>query len=270
MTIVAKAEQPIGVFDSGVGGLTVINKLRHLLPHEDIIYVGDTKRNPYGTRTQDEILTFTEQIIAFLERRQVKLIVFACNTATAVAYMKLKEKTKTLLLGMSRGIETARHISTENRIAVFATPLTIANHIHRDEAARLDPSLTIVEQPCASLASLIERGRLNTEEMRQAVTADTKPVLEAHVDTAIFGCTHYPFVQPLFEEICGDSIVFVDPAHETALQASAILKKEGLLNGQKERGRLRLCFTAEAQRGQKLAAHLLPPHEFTTEEVVLS
>jgi glutamate racemase len=127
-----------------------------------------------------------------------------------------------------------------------------------------------VEQPCASLAALIERGQLNTEEMRQAVTADTKPVLEAHVDTAIFGCTHYPFVQPLFEEICGDSIVFVDPAHETALQASAILKKEGLLNGQKERGRLRLCFTAEVQRGQKLAAHLLPPHEFTTEEVVLS
>lgn len=110
MTIVAKAEQPIGVFDSGVGGLTVVNKLRHLLPHEDIIYVGDTKRNPYGTRTQNEILTFTEQIIAFLERRQVKLIVFACNTATAVAYMKMREKTKTLLLGMSRGIETARHI----------------------------------------------------------------------------------------------------------------------------------------------------------------
>ena len=91
MTIVAKAEQPIGVFDSGVGGLTVVNKLRHLLPHEDIIYVGDTKRNPYGTRTQNEILTFTEQIIAFLERRQVKLIVFACNTATAVAYMKIRK-----------------------------------------------------------------------------------------------------------------------------------------------------------------------------------
>lgn len=255
----ADSARPIGVFDSGVGGLTVVNKLRHLLPHEDIVYLGDTKRNPYGARTKEELIRFTREIIAFLKTRHVKLIAFACNTATAAAYDTVVGETDIPLLGMCRGIKTAAGISSEKRIAVFATPVTIANHIHRNEAARLDKTLEIVEQPCATLAGLIERGCLEGEEIRAAVAADTAPVLKAGVDTAIFGCTHYPFVQPVFESFCGDSVVFVDPAHETALQASALLKKRGLLNEQKQNGYLQLFFTAEAGRGADLATHLWSP-----------
>ncbi len=268
--IVANTAQPVGVFDSGVGGLTVVNKLRHLLPHEDIVYLGDTRRNPYGIRTREEILSFTREIIAFLAGQHVKLIAFACNTATATAYDTVVNETDIPLLGMSRGIKTAKDTTTEKRIAVFATPLTIANHIHKKEAEKTDPFLTIVEQPCASLAGLIERGKLDGPEIREAVRDDVAPVLKARVDTAIFGCTHYPFVRHIFEEFCGESVVFVDPAHETALQTLAVLKKKNLLNTQRRPGYLHLCFTAEAGRGAALASELISPEEFTAAEVSLT
>ena len=149
--------QPIGVFDSGVGGLTVVAKLRMLLPHENIIYVGDTKRNPYGTRTPEEILAYTRDILRFMTAQGVKLVAIGCNTVTAVAYDTVVREVPYPLIGMSRGLRTAREISATKKIAVFATPLTIANHSHRKVAAAMDPDIEIVEQSCPALANLIER-----------------------------------------------------------------------------------------------------------------
>ena len=193
--------QPIGVFDSGVGGLTVVKKLRMLLPHENIIYVGDTKRNPYGSRTPEEIFSYTRDILRFMSEKEVKLVAIGCNTVTAVAYETVRQEVPYPLIGMSRGIRTAREISARKKIAVFATDLTIANHSHKNE------------------------------------------------------------------ELCGDTIAFVDPAHEMALQTLEVLKKGGLLNHDRLPGYLRLCFTAEARRGGKLAEHLIPANEFTVEEI---
>ncbi|WP_289122659.1 glutamate racemase [uncultured Megasphaera sp.] len=262
--------QPIGVFDSGVGGLTVVAKLRMLLPHENIIYVGDTKRNPYGTRTPEEILAYTRDILRFMTAQGVKLVAIGCNTVTAVAYDTVVREVPYPLIGMSRGLRTAREISATKKVAVFATPLTIANHSHRKVAAAMDPDIEIVEQSCPALANLIERGVLDGPEIREPLKRYTEPVLHSGADTAIFGCTHFPFVQPLFEELCGDSIAFVDPAHEMALETLDVLKKDGLLNKQPEPGNLRLCFTAESGRGSRLAQHLIPANEFTAEEISLT
>ena len=169
--------QPIGVFDSGVGGLTVVNKLRMLLPHENIIYVGDTKRNPYGSRTPEEIFSYTRDILRFMSEKEVKLVAIGCNTVTAVAYETVRKEVPYPLIGMSRGIRTAREISAKKKIAVFATDLTIANHSHKKMAAAIDPDIEIVEQACPALANLVERGVLSGEEIMETFgLAPSKPV----------------------------------------------------------------------------------------------
>lgn len=260
-------KQPIGVFDSGVGGLTVVNKLRMLLPHENIIYVGDTKRNPYGSRTPSEIISYTRDILHYMTAQGVKLVAIGCNTVTAVAYDMVRSDVTYPLIGMSRGIATAREITTTKKIAVFATELTIANHSHKKIAAAIDSEIEIVEQACPALANLIERGVLSGNEILEPLKAYTAPVIASGADTAIFGCTHFPFIQPLFEELCGDSIAFVDPAHEMALQTLDVLKKDNLLNDDTENGYLKLCFTAEPERGGRLAEHLIPSNEFSVEKI---
>ncbi|MCH4178726.1 MAG: glutamate racemase [Megasphaera sp.] len=264
-----KKRQPIGVFDSGVGGLTVVNKLRKLLPYENIVFLGDSKRNPYGSRSKEELLRFSREILHFLTEQQVKLVAIGCNTVTASVYDIIRNETAFPLIGMSRGIQTAREISLKKKIAVFATDVTIANHVHRNMAAQLDPEIEIIEQACPGIADCVEQGKLQGPEIMSLLRKYTAPVLASGADTAIFGCTHYPFVQPLFEELCGDKIVFVDPAHEMSLQTLEILKKDSLLNHDRLPGYLRLCFTAEAERGARLAEHLIPANEFTVEKIEL-
>lgn len=262
-------ERPIGVFDSGVGGLTVVNKLRMLLPHENIVYVGDTKRNPYGSRTPEEILMYTRDILRFMKKQQVKLVAIGCNTVTAVAYDTIIHETSYPLIGMSRGIQTAMEISAKKKIAVFATKLTISNHSHQKIASEIDPEIEIVEQACPALANLIERGILSGKAIMEPLRTYTAPVVASGADTAIFGCTHFPFIQPLFEALCGDGIAFVDPAHEMALQTLEVLKRDDLLNYNPAPGYLRLCFTAEPERGSHLAEHLIPANEFSSETISL-
>ena len=265
-----KTTLPIGVFDSGVGGLTVVNKLRMLLPHENIVYLGDTKRNPYGERTKAEIFQFTRDLLGFMTQVNVKLVAIGCGTITATSYDTVKHEVNYPVIGMSRGLHTAMATSNKKKIAVFATPLTIANHSHKKMATQIDPEIEIVEQACPALANLVERGVLFGEEVMKPLRQYTEPIIASGVDTAILGCTHYPFVQPLFEQLCGEHMVFVDPAHEMALETLDVLKKAHLLNESPEQGYLRLCFTAEEERGAALAQHLIPAHEFTVEKVSLT
>ena len=263
------SKQPIGIFDSGIGGLTVVNKLRMLLPHEHIIYVGDTKRNPYGSRTPEEILSYTRDILRFMTQQQVKLVAIGCNTVTATAYPIVRREVPYPLIGMSRGMYTAQKISTTKTVVVFATELTIANHSHRKEALRIDPQLTVIEQSCPLLAGLIERGHLQDQAIINPIREYVKPILNTMADTAIFGCTHFPFVQELFEAFSYDRLAFIDPAHEMALETLNVLKQKKLVNTDDKQGSLRLYFTAEAQRGGRLASHLIPANEFTICQLTL-
>lgn len=264
-----KSKLPIGIFDSGVGGLTVVNKLRMLLPHENIIYVGDTKRNPYGSRTAAEILSYTRDILRFMSAQSVKLVAIGCNTVTATVYPQLMQEVPYPLIGMSKGIKTAQKISAGGTIAVFATELTIANHSHKKAAAAWDPGLKIIEQPCPELAGLIERGYLQGTKIMAPLQKYLAPVLQTQADTAIFGCTHFPFIQPLFEMLSQDRLAFVDPAHEMALEVLEVLKKADLLNRNSHSGTLQLCFTDATERGGMLAAQLIPKHEFSVQKIRL-
>ena len=265
-----KNSLPIGVFDSGVGGLTVASKLRMLLPDEKIIYVGDTKRNPYGICTYDQITQYTLDILRFLDRQPVKMAAIACNTITAASLDAVLGHVDYPLIGMSRGLHTAIDISPKKKIAVFATKVTIESHSHKQMAARMNPDITVVEQACPALANLIERGVLYGEEIMAPLREYVRPVVESGADTAILGCTHYPFIQPLFEKLCGDDIVIIDPAHEMALETLEVLKKNHLLKTDHLPGQMHICFTAQAKRGGKLAQRLLPSHEFTVEEISLT
>ena len=260
--------QPIGVFDSGVGGLTVASKLHTLLPNEDIVYLGDTKRNPYGPRTREEIRQFLIEILAFLDKQKVKVAAIACNTMTALGPDIAAAYEAYPVIGMSRGLRTAKAITMKKKVAVLATVATINSHSHKNAAAQVMPDITIVEQSCPALANLIERGILEGKEIMGPIQEYMAPVTASGADTAIFGCTHYPFVKTLFEQV-NQHIAFVDPAHEMALDVLGRLKKEQALNPSKEKGTVRLCFTAEAERGASLARHLLPENEFTVEEVSL-
>lgn len=261
--------QPIGVFDSGVGGLTVLSKLHSLLPNENFVYVGDTKRNPYGPRTIEEIQQFTAEILSYLESQHVKLAAIACNTMTAVAPSVYMDYGPYPVIGMSKGLHTAMDSSSNKKIAVFATLATIHSHCHKIYAAAMDPEITVIEQACPKLAALIEHGVLSGNEIMEALQGYVKPAIEAGADTAIFGCTHYPFIVNLFEQACSH-MVFVDPAHETSLDVLEQLKKDDALNTSEEPGTVRLCFTAEPERGERLAEYLLADHDFTVEEISLT
>jgi len=261
---------PIGVFDSGVGGLTVAGKLRTLLPNENIVYVGDTRRNPYGSCTPQEIIGYTEEILHFLERQPVKMAAIACNTITSAAFHVVSGAYPFPIIGMSRGLRTAMDTSAKKKIAVFATNITIQSHSHKLLARSMDPDVAIIEQACPALANLIERGILSGDVITEPLRQYVAPVVASGADTAILGCTHYPFIRSLFEQMCGDDIVIIDPAHEMALETLDVLKRQQLLNTDQRPGQLRLCFTAEAERGGQMARHLLPEHEYTTEEISLS
>jgi len=220
---VAKAEQPIGVFDSGVGGLTVVNKLRHLLPHENIIYVGDTKRNPYGTRTQNEILTFTEQIIAFLERRQVKLIVFACNTATAVVWEEIKGALDIPVLGVVLpGSSAAIKSSQSGHIGVIGTPMTIASNIYEQKIKHLAPQMNVLSLSCPRFAPIVESNEINSSVAKKIVYESMAPLV-GKVDTLVLGCTHYPLLRPIIQNVMGPSVKLIDSGAETVRDVSVLL-----------------------------------------------
>lgn len=265
----SKRSLPIGVFDSGVGGITVASKLKELFPHEDFIYVGDTKRNPYGPRPVEEILKFSLEIAKYLERKSIKLGVIACNTITVISLEAIRKAVNYPVIGVSRGIKTAAALNKNKKVAVMATQATINSHSHRQAAAAEYPELTIVEQACPALAHLIEMGKLSGEEILEPIREYLVPVMEAGVDTAVLGCTHFPFVQTLMEEVSHHKIAFVDPAMETALKVQALLEKEQLLNPQQKIGSMELCFTAGAERGGKLAGILIPAGSYSVKEIFL-
>jgi glutamate racemase len=266
---VSKSSLPIGVFDSGVGGVTVASKLKEMFPHEDFIYVGDTKRNPYGQRSVEQIIEFSLEIVKYLESKSIKLGVIACNTITVTAIEAIRKVVNYPVIGVASGIKTAATMSKNKKIAVLATQATINSHCHRKIAAEDYPELTILEQPCPVLAHLIETGNLSGEEIEEPIREYLQPIMEAGVDTAVLGCTHFPFVQELMEEVSCHQIAFVNPAMETALEVKNLLEKEGLLNLQQKTGSMELCFTEGAERGGKLAGISIPAGSYSVKEILI-
>jgi glutamate racemase len=233
---VASADRPIGVFDSGVGGLTVLKELRKQLPNESTIYLGDEARMPYGERDASEVVEFTKQAMRwFAEHAQPKLLVLACNTATATALEIARDVSPIPVIGVIRpGAASAITATSRRAVGVLATRLTVRSGAYVRAIRDLDPLVDIYQQAAPKLVPLIEAGRARSDEAREAVREYVTPMLSEGavvspgVDTLLLGCTHYPLVRWAIEEVAGPGVRVVDSATTTALAVREVLDSHGL------------------------------------------
>ena len=247
---------PIGIFDSGLGGLTVVKEVLRLLPGEDIIYFGDTARTPYGSRPPAEILGFMHEILTFFSAQNVKLAITACNTMTALGLEQAKKEFPFLLIGVNNGAEAALRVSKNRHIGVIATEATINSGKHANAIKVQDPTASVYPQACPQFVPLIEQEKLRGSEIETAVREYLTPLHDNGVDTIILGCTHYPFIDGLIKEIMGHEVVLVDPARETAVQARNELAQQDKLST-RARGKVRLCFSADLPRAERFTKNAI-------------
>lgn len=224
-------EAPIGVFDSGVGGLTVAREIMRNLPAEHIVYFGDTARLPYGSKSRETILMFSRQIIRFLQTQHVKAIVVACNTASAFALDEIARENALPMIGVVKpGARVAAQVTSNKRIGVIGTEGTTGSHIYRDYIQNIDPEITVIEKPCPLLVPLVEERWIDDPVTRQVAERYLAPLKEQQVDTLVLGCTHYPLLRSMAGEIMGSSVTLVNPAYETAQELKQLLAARGLTN----------------------------------------
>jgi glutamate racemase len=225
------AKLPIGIFDSGVGGLTVVKQLKKLLPNEALIYFGDTARIPYGTKSPRLIQQYALEDALFLLQFDIKLLVIACNTASALALDVLLENLKIPVLGVvTPGAEAAVKETLEGKIGVLGTSATINSDMYAKEITKRNPNARISSQPCPLLVPLIEEGWINDEITALTLKKYLKQPLEDKVDTIIMGCTHYPLLETAIQKVTGGGVRLIDSGKETARKVKELLKKSGLLN----------------------------------------
>lgn len=230
------AARPIGIFDSGLGGLTVVRAFHHALPHEDIVYLGDTARVPYGTKSPETVIRFACEDAQFLEQQKVKCIVVACNTASAWALNVLEDQFKGPVFGVIQpGARIAVEKTRNQRIGVMATAATIRSRAYQIAIAELDKKVRVFPQACPLLVPLIEEGwtthRLTAEVLRVYLA----PLLRQKIDTLILGCTHYPLIKNLIRRLAGPRVALVDSAESCAELVTQRLASAGLLHPQRTR-----------------------------------
>lgn len=221
--------QPIGIFDSGIGGLTVARAIVDLLPSESFLYFGDTARVPYGPRSEDDIRAFSEAISQYLIDQGCKAIVVACNTATAAALHHLRERWPELpFVGMEPAVKPGAQATKSGVVGVMATAGTFSSQRYAQLMERYASSVQVLENPCLGLVEQIEQGALDTPETLALLRRILLPMLDQGADTIVLGCTHYPFVQPLIQEIVGSAVTVINPAPAVAKQLKRVLKKQSL------------------------------------------
>lgn len=222
---------PIGVFDSGIGGLTVVRELMQQLPNESIIYFGDTARVPYGPKSPDTVLRYSREITDFLRGEGVKALVIACNTATAHALPALREEYEMPIVGVIEpGARAAARATTTQRVGVLGTTGTIKSHAYDKELRKLIPEVEVTEQACALFVPLVEEGWIDTEPTRAIARNYLASIVAADVDTVVLGCTHYPLLKTVIGNVVGREVRLIDSAHETARETATVLEKHGLAN----------------------------------------
>jgi glutamate racemase len=246
--------QPIGVFDSGVGGLTVLHECLVTMPHEDFVYLGDHARLPYGPRPLDEIRRFAVEIAAFLEARGVKLIVVACNAATSAALPALQESLPVPVVGVITPEAAAAVRATRNRrIGLLATQATVAAGRYRELVRALDAGVRFTSVAAHRLVPLIEEGSQTVEAVREYAA----PLKRAGCDTVILGCTHYPLIRPVLQRVFGRDVTLVFSAEETAREVAETLRRKRWENDAAREGAYRFLTTGEPELFRALGERFL-------------
>lgn len=220
---------PVGVFDSGVGGLTVAREIMRQIPQEKIVYFGDTARVPYGNKSKDTIVRYSRQIIRFLESQGVKAIVIACNTASAYALDIVKEELDIPIIGViNAGARTAVAATHNGKIGVIGTMGTIGSGIYTEVIKQMRPDVRVIGKACPLFVPLVEEGLLHdsvTDEIASRYLAELKG---KYIDTLVLGCTHYPLLRSTLGRLMGSDVTLVNPAYETAIELRELLKEQGL------------------------------------------
>ncbi len=226
----SNANQPIGIFDSGVGGLSVLRAIRAELPHESLLYFADQAHVPYGPRPLDEVRAFSVAITRFLLAQGAKLIVVACNTASAAALHHLRAVFPHIpFVGMEPAVKPAAEQTRSGVVGVLATPATFQGALYASVLERFASGVTVLQHTCPGLVAQIERGELDAPATRAILEDALNPMLAQGVDTVVMGCTHYPFVIPLIQSITGPGVRVIDPAPAVARQTRRMLQAQNLL-----------------------------------------
>ncbi|HEU0294059.1 MAG TPA: glutamate racemase [Anaerolineales bacterium] len=250
----------IGVFDSGVGGLSVLREIRAQMPEESVIYFGDQGHIPYGTRSMEQIRNFSEAITRFLLEQGAKIIVVACNTASAAALKYLRETFPNVqFVGMEPAVKPAAEHTQTGKVGVLATPATFQGALYASVVERFSNGVELLQNTCNGLVQQIEQGNLNGAETRRILEDALLPMLEKNIDTVVLGCTHYPFVIPLIQEIVAGAkrVRVIDPAPAVARQVKRLLEAGGKKNQLSGRGEVRYYTSGDPESLKSLLPILL-------------
>jgi glutamate racemase len=253
-----RASDPIGVFDSGVGGLSVLRAIRQQLPAESLIYFADQAHVPYGPRPLEQVRAFSAGITRFLLRQRAKLIVVACNTASAAALHSLRQTFPGVpFVGMEPAVKPAAEHTRSGVVGVLATPATFQGELYASVVERFANGVSVLQDTCPGLVQQIEAGHTGSTEVRAILRRALEPMLAQGIDTVVLGCTHYPFAIPIIQEIVGTGVRVIDPAPAVARQVGRLLKAGGLLNFEEQSGEVRYLTSGEPGQLQALLPTLV-------------
>ena len=238
----------IGMLDSGVGGLTILRAIRELMPGQPVIYLADQAHVPYGVRQLEEVRGFSKEITQFLINHGAEIIVVACNTASVAALKFLRDQFPQIpFVGMEPAVKPAAEQTKSGVVGVLATYATFQTDVYNSVVERFAKNVTLLQNHCPGLVNQIEKGDLNGVETRRILESALRPMLAQGIDTVVLGCTHYPFVIPLIEEIVGPRVRVIDPAPAIARQTQRLLTEHGWLDKENNSSDIRLITTGNAK-----------------------
>ncbi len=253
-----KSLLPIGVFDSGLGGLTVVKQLLLHLPNEAIIYFGDTARLPYGTKSILTVRKFSLQIARFLQDQDVKIIVVACNTASSLALNVIKENIAVPVLGVIEpGVSAALRVSKSKSIGVIGTTATILSGAYEKALQKLDPTVNVNSVACPLFVPLVEEGWEQSDVAEMIARKYLDQIINTEIDTLILGCTHYPILKDVLHKVVNDRVKIIDSSVEIAREVHSLLKMQNLLRGQGEKTYHQFYVSDRPQRFEEIAERFL-------------
>ena len=261
-------KRPIGVFDSGVGGLTVVREIMRQIPDENIVYFGDTARLPYGSKSKDNIIRFSRQIIRFLLTRNVKAIVIACNTASAQALDVVKEEFDLPIIGtITAGARAAVQETRSRKIGVIGTEGTIRSQTYTEVIRELEPEAEVMGKACPLFVPLVEEGFAKHHIADEVIDIYLREMKESDIDTMILGCTHYPLLRSRIMAYLGDKVSIVNPAYETAMDLKRILEEKGLNNDRDSLTKYEFYVSDAAEKFKQFANSILPYNVETIQQI---
>lgn len=266
----SKQNAPIGVFDSGVGGLTVAREIMRHLPDEDFVYFGDTARVPYGSKSKNNILRYSRQILRFLETKEVKAVVIACNTACALALDVVREESEIPIIGViAPGARAAARTTGNKKVGVVGTEATIRSAMYTRTITDIDDEIEVIGKACPLFVPLVEEGFAKHKVTEEIIDYYLAPMKTSGIDTMILGCTHYPLLRSRIIKYLGEEITIVNPAYETAMDLREILSERDLLNpGRENLEPAHQFYVSDAANKFKQFANSIMPYDVETTKQV--